>query len=136
MTIQEYVEKKGITYKELAKLVGCSQATITSIVKHKTAVKKESVIQNLEALGIDVKEYDPFDRRGYEKGESYDFMVQEKTLICCEKQGEIWCLSLKRLNQITQYLNRRRISYYVRPVEQDYWLVKYDKTIEEEEWLQ
>ena len=136
MTIKEYVEKKGITYKQLAELVGCSQATITSIVKHKTSVKKESVIKNLEALGIDVKEYDPYDRKGYEKKNSYDFMIQEKTLICYEKKGEIWCLNLNHLNQITQYLNRRRISYYVRPVEQDYWLVKYDKTIEEEEWLQ
>ncbi len=63
MTIKEYVEKKGITYKQLAELVGCSQATITSIVKHKTAVKKESVIQNLEALGIDVKEYYPLNKK-------------------------------------------------------------------------
>ena len=83
-----------------------------------------------------MKEYDPYDRKGYEKKNSYDFMIQEKTLICYEKKGEIWCLNLNHLNQITQYLNRRRISYYVRPVEQDYWLVKYDKTIEEEEWVQ
>ena len=48
MTIKEYVEKKGITYKQLAELVGCSQATITSIVKHKTSVKKNRSFKTLK----------------------------------------------------------------------------------------
>lgn len=133
MTIKEYVKAKGMTYAELAKLVGCSGYTISTIANRNTAVKDSNYLRRFEELGIEVKAYNPKLNKKREVGVCY--LYYEKLQIASVKIGDIYCYTLDKLNAVTQYLNGRRICYYVIPKD-DYWVVKYDKTIKKEEWVQ
>lgn len=133
MTIKEYLERNHMKNTELARLVGCSPATITSILKYDTAVRNPEHFKKFKELGIETRAYDPNANKKKESGTGY--LYYEKIQVAMVRRSDIYCYTLGKLNAVTQYLNGRRICYYVIPKD-DYWVVKYDKTIKKEEWVQ
>lgn len=125
MTLEEYLEKSKMTHKEMAQLLGVTSQTIKRHIQLGTRFNKPEVVHQLTGLGIDVELFRP---RG--KHSLSDFIYQEKLHIEKHPKDEIYCYSIERVNEVTSYLNRRRISYYVRST--DYcWVVKYDTTYKE-----
>lgn len=133
MTIKEYVEIHQMTRKSLANLVGCSESMISQLVNHDVPVRKKSTLKKLRELGIEVKEYER--PKKYKEKKEQDYLFTEKVQIQQEILGNIYCYSSYKLDQVKELLNKRKICYYVIH-QKDYWAVKYDKTIEEEEWVQ
>ncbi len=133
MTIQEYVEKYRITYGKLAELVGCSNYTISTIANRNTAVKDSNYLRRFKELGIEVKAYNPKLNKKKESGTGY--LYYEKIQVAKSRIDEIYCYTVEKVNAVTGYLNQRGICYYVR-CKEGYWIVKYDRTIKEEEWVQ
>mgnify|MGYP000025442813 CR=1 FL=1 len=136
MTIKEYLEENKMTYKVLAELVGCSQATITNAVKYGKGLRKQSVIDKLKELGIEVRIHDTRTQGQKKKPKESrdDYLYQEKLQISRFVREDIYCYSLKKVNELTKYLNEKKVCYYVREVD-GYWIVKYDRTLKEEEWI-
>lgn len=133
MTIKEYVEKNHMTYTELAKLVGCPLSAITNIVKRNTAIKDVNRVKKFKELGIEVRAYNPKLNKKKESGTGY--LYYEKIQVAKSRIDEIYCYTVEKVNAVTGYLNQRGICYYVR-CKEGYWIVKYDRTIKEEEWVQ
>lgn len=133
MTIKEYLKKNHMTNSELAELVGCPTATITRILKFDTAVKNLEHYKRFKELGIEVRAYDPKANRKKESGTGY--LYYEKMWVSRTLTDDIYCYTPQKLNAFTEYLEQRGICYYV-VAKEGYWVVKYDRRIEEEEWLQ
>ncbi len=133
MTIQEYIEVNCLSYKKLAELIGCSTTKITDIARYGAAVKNEEYLKKFKELGIDVRVYTPKTNKKKESGTGY--LYYEKMQVAISRIGDIYCYTLQKVNAVTQYLDKRGICYYVKHKD-DYWVVKYDRTIEEEEWVQ
>ncbi len=124
MTLYEYFTKVNMTKTEFLRHLGIEYKDVDHLLKGGTT-KKEEVIDKLKLLGIEVpttinKEREP----------CYKFMTQEKRNINRTIRGDIYCYYKKHIDQITQYLNQRRIAYYVRPLGDNVWHVKYDKGVE------
>ena len=134
MTIKGYLEQNKMTYKVLSGLVGCSQATISGIVKHGKGIRDKRIIAKLNELGIEVKVYKPVVKKYKAKESMVDYLHQEKLHISRFVRDDIYCYSVNKVNELTKYLNEKKICYYVR-AEDGYWIVKYDKTVKEEEWI-
>lgn len=136
MTIKEYLEQNKMTYKVLSELVGCSQATISGVVKHGKGIRDKRIINKLNELGIEVVEAKPSDNKFKPKTKEgvTDYLYQEKLHINRFVRDDIYCYSVNKVNELTKYLNEKKICYYVR-AEDGYWIVKYDKTVKEEEWI-
>lgn len=132
MTVQEYVKKNNMTMKDLSEIVGCSSATIYELAKGGRRITNKAFAAKLTELGIDFEVYDF--AKGRNKKRLTDFIYQEELHIRESPIGEIYCYSLERVNELTKYLNDKKICYYVRAKE-DYWIVKYDRTLKEEEWI-
>lgn len=130
MRPKEYAEKNNISMAELAKIVGCSVSNIYRLDKGSRGVGNKQIAAKLTELGIYYKPY----YRGDKSKKMSDFIYQENLHIEECPIGEIYCYSIDRVNEITKYLNNKKICYYVR-AEQWYWLVKYDATLNAEEWL-
>lgn len=127
MTIREWVNKNNSSQRELAKIVGCSVNTIYSIAKGRS-VTKEDIANKLTELGIEFERYDPKKR----STKLPDFLYQENLHINECPIDEIYCYSLERVNEVTKFLNEKKICYYVR-AEEWYWTIKYDVTLKDKE---
>lgn len=132
MTVQEYVKKNNMTMKDLSKIVGCSSATIYQLAKGGRRITNKAFAAKLTELGIDFEVYDL--SRDRSKKRLTDFIYQEDLHIRESPIGEIYCYSLERVNELTKYLNEKKIFYHVRSKD-GYWIVKYDRTLKEEEWI-
>lgn len=132
MTIKEYLEQNNMTYKVLSELVGCSQATISSAKQGKAV--SERVAAKLNELGIEVAVAKPSGKKRKPKVMPTDYLYQEKLQINRLVRDDIYCYTLMKVNELTNYLNEKKICYYVR-AEEGYWIVKYDRTLKEEEWM-
>ncbi len=128
MTLEEYLGKTKMTQKEMAQLLGVTPQTIRRHIQLGTRFSKPKVVHQLTELGIDVELFRP---RG--KHALSEYLYQEKLYIEAHPKGEIYAYSLERVNEVRGYLNRRRISYYVRMIEAC-WVIKYDTTYKEGEW--
>ena len=127
MTVEEYIKTNGMTQKEFAKLLGVSYPTINRHIKLGTQFNKPHVVDKLSELGIEVELF-----RAKGKYALSDFLYQEKLHIDQHPIGEIYCYSLERVNEVTGYLNKRRISYYTRTTHYC-WIVKYDSNLRSDE---
>lgn len=127
MTIREWINKNNSSQRELAKIVGCSVNTIYHITNGRS-VTKEDIANKLTELGIEFKRYNP-KKRGQKLP---DFLYQENLHINECPIDEIYCYSLERVNEVTKFLNEKKICYYVR-AEEWYWTIKYDVTLKDEE---
>lgn len=124
MTLMEYFEKMNMSKAELARHLDIDYNDINHLLTGRSTRKKE-VIDKLKQIGIEVP-----DLIKKEKDPSYCFLSQEKRNINHSTKGDIYCYYKKQIDQITEYLNRKRIAYYVRPLGDDVWHVKYDKKVE------
>ena len=128
MIVEEYIKTNGMTQGEFAKFLGVSYATINRHIRLGTQFNKPHVVDKLSELGIEVERF-----RAKGKYALSEYIYQEKLHIDQYPIGEIYCYSIERVNEVTNYLNKRRIGYYTRYT--DYcWIIKYDATYREESW--
>ena len=90
----------------------------------------------MKELGIEVRIHDTRTQGQKKKPKESrdDYLYQEKLQISRFVREDIYCYSLKKVNELTKYLNEKKVCYYVREVD-GYWIVKYDRTLKEEEWI-
>lgn len=127
MTLEEYLKCNQLTQTAFAKEIGLTVHAINRHLRRGTKFKEKSIVLKMQELGIDVEVNRPLGKRVIS-----DFLYQEKIFIKENPIGEIYCYSLARVDEVTSYLNERKISYYMRPT--DYcWIVKYDTTLRSDE---
>ena len=127
MTVKEYLDLNQMTQTEFARQIGVTIVTVNKHLKLGTKFRDKKTVSKMRALGIDVELHQAIGKQALS-----EFIYQEKLHIEEHPIGEIYCYSLERVNEVTQYLNRRKISYYMRSIH-DYWMVKYDTTLRSDE---
>ncbi len=133
MTVKEYIEQNNMTCKALSEIVGCSQATISSAKRGK-GIRDKRFINKLKELGIEVVVAKPSGEKRKVRESMTDYLYQEKLQISRFVREDIYCYSVNKVNELTEYFNEKKICYYVR-AKDGYWIVKYDRSLKEEEWV-